>query len=122
MGVGMLLYLVKHSRPDNSNSVRELPKVADGATEGHFKALLRTNKYVLGTEHHGLLLQPQLKNYGFFWKEFQIVSTLDTHGYVLYFCGALIAWKSKAGKSVTLSSTEAEYHATSELANEVICC
>jgi hypothetical protein len=38
----------------------------------------------------------------------------------LYFCGAPIAWKSKAGKSVTLSSTEAEYYATSEIAKEVI--
>ena len=29
----MLLYLVKHSRPDIANAVRELSKVADGATE-----------------------------------------------------------------------------------------
>jgi hypothetical protein len=36
MGVGMLLHLVKHSRPDISNSVRALSKVADGATEGYF--------------------------------------------------------------------------------------
>jgi hypothetical protein len=34
-GVGMLLYLVKHSRFDIDNSVRELSKVADGATIGH---------------------------------------------------------------------------------------
>jgi hypothetical protein len=33
MGVGMILYLVKHSCPDISISVRELSKVADGATE-----------------------------------------------------------------------------------------
>jgi hypothetical protein len=46
---------------------------------------------------------------------------ISVYGYVLYFCGAPIAWKSKAGKSVTLSSTEAEYYATSEKAKEVIC-
>jgi hypothetical protein len=34
-GVGMLLYLVKHSRPDIANEVRELSKVADGATTSH---------------------------------------------------------------------------------------
>jgi hypothetical protein len=33
---------------------------------------------------------------------------------------AAIAWKSKSGKSVTLSSTEAEDYATSEIAKEVI--
>jgi hypothetical protein len=55
MGVGMLLYLVKHSYPDISNSFRELSKVSDGATEAHFKALLQTVKYVIDTEYLGLL-------------------------------------------------------------------
>jgi Reverse transcriptase (RNA-dependent DNA polymerase) len=40
-GVGMLLYLVKHSRPDISNATRELSKVGDGATQAHWKQLLR---------------------------------------------------------------------------------
>jgi hypothetical protein len=66
MGVGMLLYLVQHSRPDISNLVRELSKVAEGATEAHFKALLRTIKYVIDTEHLGLLLQPKLNGDGFY--------------------------------------------------------
>jgi hypothetical protein len=35
-GVGMLLYLVKHSRPDISNAVRELTKVLEGATNAHW--------------------------------------------------------------------------------------
>ena len=38
-GVGMLLYLVKHSRPDISNAVRELAKVMDGANLAHMKML-----------------------------------------------------------------------------------
>jgi hypothetical protein len=66
MEVGMLLYLVKHSRPDISNSVRELSKVADGANEAQFKALLRTVKYVIDTEEIGLLFQPKLNNDGFY--------------------------------------------------------
>jgi hypothetical protein len=45
---------------------------------------------------------------------------ISVYGYVLSFCGAPIAWKLKAGHSVTLSSTEAEYYATSEIAKEVI--
>jgi hypothetical protein len=35
-GVGMSLYLVKHSRPDIANSVQELSKVADVATKCHW--------------------------------------------------------------------------------------
>ena len=43
-GVGMLLYLVKHSRPDIANAVRELTKVLDRATLAHWKAMLRVIK------------------------------------------------------------------------------
>jgi hypothetical protein len=90
MGVGMLLYLVKYSRPDISNSFRELSKVADGATEAHFKALLHTVKYVIDPEHLGLLLQPKLNEDGFYLEgisDSEYVGDPDTcisvYGYVL---------------------------------------
>jgi hypothetical protein len=38
-GVCMLLYLVKHSRPDIANVVRELLKVVDRATPAAMKEL-----------------------------------------------------------------------------------
>ena len=50
-GVGLLLYLIKFSRPDISNAVRELSKVMDGATLGNMKSMLRTIKYVLDTRN-----------------------------------------------------------------------
>ena len=34
-GVGTLLYLTKHSRPDITNPVRELSKSMDGASMAH---------------------------------------------------------------------------------------
>jgi hypothetical protein len=40
--------------------------------------------------------------------------------YVVYFCGAPVATKSKLGRSVTLSSTEADHFAVSEVAKEVL--
>jgi hypothetical protein len=120
-------YLVKHSCPDVSNSFRELLKVADGATEGHFKALLRTVKYVMDTENLGLLSQPKLNQDGFYLEGISDCkysvdpdNKISVYGSVLYFCGAPFEWKSKAGKSVTLSSTEAEKYDTSEIEKEVI--
>jgi hypothetical protein len=125
--VGMLLYLVKHSRPDISNSVRELSKVADGATEAHWKAMARLVKYVVDTEEIGLRIKPRKKDDMFVLEgisDSEYAGDPDTrisvYGYILYFCGAPIAWKSKSDKSVTLSSTEAEYFALSEAAKEVI--
>jgi hypothetical protein len=50
-GVGMLLYLVKHSCFDIANSDRELSKVADGATISHWNLLLLNIKYVITTEY-----------------------------------------------------------------------
>ena len=40
-------------------------------------------------------------------------------GYILYFMGAPISWRSKSQKGVTLSSSEAEFVALSECAKEV---
>ena len=59
-GVGMLLYLVKYSRPDIANTVRELSKVLDGSTEASYKEMLRVIKYVLDTREMGLRIEPKL--------------------------------------------------------------
>jgi hypothetical protein len=49
-GIGMLLYLIEHSRPDMANTVRELSKVLDGPNELAYKEMLRAIKYVLDTK------------------------------------------------------------------------
>jgi hypothetical protein len=60
------------------------------------------------------------------WKEYPIATMQEIkiqdkafYGYIIYFCGAPIAWKSTSSKSVTLSSTEAEYYALSEVTEEI---
>jgi hypothetical protein len=63
----------------------------------------------MDTENLGLLLQPKLNQDGFYLEGISDSeyagdpdNRLSVFGYILYFCGAPIAWKSKAGKSVTL--------------------
>jgi hypothetical protein len=48
--VGMLLYLVMHSRPDIADAARELSKSVDGATYASFKEMRRIIKFVLDTK------------------------------------------------------------------------
>ena len=60
-GTGTLLYLVKHSRPDIANCVRELSKVMHVAGHAHYKMLLRAIKYVILTKKLGLKLKPDVK-------------------------------------------------------------
>ena len=126
-GVGMLLYLIKHSRPDLSNAVRELTKVLDGATQAHMKAMYRVIKFVFDTKNYALKLKPdtiqgRLILKGVSDSEFAGDRNIrkSVYGYIIYYCGAPISWKSKAGQSVTLSSTEAEYYAASETAKELV--
>jgi hypothetical protein len=127
------------ARFDISNAVRELSKVADGVTMAHWKLLLCNIKHVITTKYIALKLKPNANKYHFFMegtptedKGLTLGGTRDSKfgtdpdwrisvfGYYIYFCEALIAWKSKDGKSVTLSSTEAEYVALSAITKEVM--
>ena len=128
-GVGMLLFLIKHSRPDIANAVRELTKVLDGASPAAYKELMRFIKYVLDTERLALKIQPNIKNgKGLLWSmviysdsDFATdpENRLSVTGFVLYLCGVPIVWRTKQQASVTLSSSEAEYFALSEAVKEV---
>ena len=125
-GVGSVLFLLKHSRPGLSNCVHELSKVMDGANQAHNKALLRTIKYVDLTKYKKLVLESnedakwELK--GFCDSDFAGDSDNrnSVSGFVVYFCGVPISWRSKAQRSVSLSSTEAKYMAISEVATEIL--
>jgi len=126
-GVGMLLYLVKHSRPDISNPVRELSKVMDGATESHLKSLYRVIKYVLDTKLTTLTMEPKLSEQK--W-ELKAYSDSDyagdrdnrrsVSGYIILLAGVPVIWRSKMQRSVSLSSTEAEYVAISEVTMDIM--
>ena len=54
----MLLFLIKHSRPDICNAVRELSKCLDGPNEAAYKEMLRVVKYVMDTKDRGLKIAP----------------------------------------------------------------
>ena len=57
-GVGSLLYLLKHSRPEFSNPIRELSKPMSGPNEDHRKEMYRVISWILRTQHVGLKINP----------------------------------------------------------------
>ena len=125
-GVGTLLYLTKHSRPDITNPVRELSKSMDGASMAQVTEMYRVINFVLETKTLGLRMVP-IFNDGV-WKlealsDSDFANDKDTrysvYEYIIYFCGVPVAWKSKSMKSVVLSTTEAEYVAVSEVVKEI---
>jgi hypothetical protein len=128
-GVGMLLYLIKFSRPDISNAVREIAKVMDGPTMIQVKSLYRLIKFVVDTKTHGLLMEPEESQDNNIWT-LQAYCDSDyagdkdgrksVSGFIVYVLGCPISWKSRKQKAVTLSSSEAEYVAISELCAEIM--
>ena len=124
----MLLYLVKHSRPDIANATRELAKAMDGSTEESWKEMLRIIQYVLATRDYGLVLKPREPDGNEKWQltvysdsdwAGDVNSRKSVSGFILYLMGAPIVWKSKGQTTVALSSAEAEYYALTEAAKEV---
>ena len=107
-GVGMLLYLVKYSRPDLANVVRELSKALDSPSLAAYKEMLRVIKFVLDTKILGIKVAPtDLVN-----DEWTIVAFSDSDfggdketrisvaGFIIYLMGDPISWRSKGQKSV----------------------
>ena len=110
---------------------RELSKVLDQPTKQAYKELKRNIKFVLDTKYKALILNPvgdfNLKQ--IIWNvlafsDSDFAGDPDTRrsitGFILFFMGVAISWKSKSQKSCSLSSTEAELYALSETAREVV--
>ena len=125
-GVGPLLYLTKHSRPDICNPVRTLSKTMDVPAPVHMKEIYKLIRFVLSTKDLGLkfeLMKNIKKRALKALSDSDFASDKETRisvfGYIIYLCGIPIAWRSKRMKSVVLSTTEAEYMALSEVVKEL---
>ena len=121
-----MLYLTNHSRTDIANAVCELSKSMDGASKLQLRELLRVIIFVLDTKDLSLKMVPTLHNRIWHLEAFSdsdFTNDKDTrisvYGYVIYFCGFPVAWKSKSMRSVVLSTTEAEYEEISEVIKEI---
>ena len=115
-GVGILLYLVKHTRPDLANATRELSRAMDVANYIHWKELLRVVKYALKTQEKGIVLKPEKNQANISLKlvvDAEFAGNKDTRksimGRVINLNETPIGWNLKGQGGATLSSTEADY-------------
>jgi hypothetical protein len=124
----MLLYLVKHSRPAIANVVRGLSKFMDGATPAAIKEMKRVIKSVLDTRHYGLKIDLVVNGTNDEWVITVYTDSgyagdennrISLSGFIISLLGVAIMWCSKAQKSVTLSSAEAEFCSLSDTAKEI---
>ena len=81
----------------------------------------------LETQNYVLKLCPDMEQEGYTIEAFSDSeyggdreTRASVYGFITFFCGAPVSWKSKSNKSITLSTTEAEYFASSETAKEMM--
>jgi hypothetical protein len=100
-----------------------------GASPAAFKEMKRVLKFVLDTKGYGLKVEPRKpsKN-GALWT-LEMFSDSDwagdkdsrrsVSGFILFLMGVPIMWRSRAQKSVALSSSESEFYAMAESVKEI---
>ena len=125
-GVGKLLFLMKWSRPDVLNSVRDLSRFMSCARPSHVVAMERVMQFCLCSKDKGLKLKPAGIWDGNKSYKFNICGHSDSDyakrvedrksatGYSTYLNDASIFNKSKTQNTVTLSVSEAELIAAVE--------
>lgn len=122
--VGCLQYLSVATRPDIAFAVALVSRALCKPTTDDWKRVKRIYRYLRGTSDVGLLYRSNVQT------TFSVFSDADhagdektrrsTSGMVSINSCAAITWWSRLQHSVAISSTEAEYVAASEAANELV--
>jgi hypothetical protein len=131
-GTGKLLHMMRWSRPEILNPVRELSKGMKSASFAHLKAMYKTMRYCVATAFRGLFLKPSRKWDGSKDFKFIIKGRSDANyatdpenrrsvsGYSVFLEDAPVAMKCVGQKMVTLSTAEAELAAATQCAQEML--
>jgi hypothetical protein len=121
--IGSLLY-VTTSRPDVMQEVRQVARFQEAPKESHVLVVKSIFRYLKGTQEFGLWY-PKGKNLSIIsYTDVDWVGCIDdqrsTSGAAFYLGKYLVSWLSKKQSSVSLSTTEAEYIATTSCCTQVI--
>lgn len=124
--VGALQYATL-TRPEISFSVNKVCQFLSNPLEDHWKAVKRILRYLSGTLHHGLIIQPAsvqqpLSLLGFCdadWAS-DLDDRISTSGACVFLGPNIVSWWSKKQQLVVMSSAEAEYRSMAQLAAEIL--
>jgi hypothetical protein len=112
------------TRPDISFAVTKLAQYSANPSKDHLDKALYICRYLVGTQNYRLTYDGA--------SEQGLNATTDSDwasdatnqrsqsGYFVKLAGGLISWTSRAQKTITLSSTEAEYMALSDCSRQVV--
>lgn len=121
--IGSLMYLAVLTRPDIAYSISYLSQFNNCYNENHYHYAKRVLKYLQKTKDYCLIYRKEYTELKGFVDADWASDSLDRKSYTGYcftMCGSVISWQSRKQKTVSLSSTEAEYVALSEAAREAV--
>ena len=122
--VGSLMWLANTTRPDIADAVRSVARHCHDPGVSHWKAVRKILSYIAGTVDLGLVYKrgssDVLTVYADSSYAPKATDRRSVSGGLVMFCGAAIAWLSRTQRIVSLSSTEAEYIAVSDVLRETI--
>ncbi len=128
LGSGHFAVFAEVLRPCLANSLHELSKALNGASQGTFKELKCIIKFVLNMADYGLKIKPIKKPVGKAWTMTVFLDSnyagdtktrISVTGFCVFLMGVPISWKSHAQRSITLSSSKAEFVALLEATKEI---
>ena len=126
--IGKLMYLTCGTRPDIAFAVEQLSKYNANPRKGHLKATKRVVRYLKGTMQMELMFgqtptNPPLYGLTGYANSNFAGDPADRNlvmGYCFFLNGAVVSWSSKKLKTVSTSTTEAEYIALRHVAKEAV--
>ena len=121
--IGCLLYLALRSRPDILVSVLILARFQNAPTAYCHRGAKRVLRYLRGSTDFGMFYSTGSLDMNSFVDSDYAGDTVDRKsmsGYLVKLGEATVMWGAKKQTAVALSTCEAEYHAMTEVAQEVI--
>jgi hypothetical protein len=119
--VGKMSYLEKGSSPDIAYAVHQCARFAADPMQEHSNAMRWIARYLKGTREKGLIIKPRKDrelevyvdaDFAGNWDQEETDdrdTAMSRHGYLIYYAGCPILWKSQLHTECALSSTESEY-------------
>lgn len=118
--VGAYLWLANVSRPELSYISGQLARFVSNPAMSHYKAALRVLIYLRGSSAQTLTYCPSAHSSLRAFVDSDWAIKFSISGGVIEFMGCAIHWLSRSQRSVSMSSTEAEYFACCLIAREVV--
>jgi len=121
--IGSLSYIANGTRPDIAFAVNNLCRYVSKPTASLWRAAQRIVKYLNATSHDGLTFKGSSVSIDAWADSNYAMDKTDrksTTGMIIRIGENPIIWKSRKQKSVSLSTTEAEYMAASDATREIV--